>query len=665
MTKKFDFSGYATRNDVRCSDGRTIKSGAFKHQDGAKVPMVWNHRDDSPSNVLGHAILENRPEGVYAYGSFNQTQAGRDAHTAVLHGDVEALSIYANKLVERAKDVLHGNIREVSLVLAGANPGALIDNLVIQHSDGDEVVIEDEAIIYSDNAGIEMAVEVDETEEVIEHADGEDDPTVQDILETFSEEQMNVLNFLVGQALIQSDDSDDEEEVTEDTGSDVEHADGDISHSDNTNELADQEGTVMSHNVFEGTDSKRDNTRTLSHAEQKEIFEQGRKLGSMKEAVEAFSLKHGIDDIDILFPDAKSVTDTPDLINIRTEWVNAVMGNVRHTPFTKIKSLTADLTLDEARAKGYVKGNMKREEFFKVSKRTTTPQTVYKKQKLERDDVLDITDFDVVAWLKAEMRLKLDEEIARAILFGDGRSNADEDKIKEEHIRPIATDEELYVTTVYVNLDDNDSSPEEIIDSLVLNRRHYRGSGNPTFFTSETYLAKMLLIKDGMGRRIYPGVSDLAAAIRVREIVAVDGMDDSSDLVGILVNLADYNVGTDKGGQISMFDDFDIDYNQLKYLIEGRMSGALVKPKAAIVVRKVAGSATLVTPTAPTFEDNVVTVPTVTGVTYKNKLTNTTLTTASPVTLAEGDPLTVIATPTSGYYFATSADDEWYYEGTA
>ena len=423
--------------------------------------------------------------------------------------------------------------------------------------------------------------------------------------------------------------------------------------------------STIVHNIFDQTGGATKQLPSLTHADVESIFSNAKKLGSFREAVDAYALSHGIENIDVLFPDAQAVTNTPDFVKRRTEWVAAVISETKHTPFSRIKSLTADITLDEARARGYVKGNMKREEFFSVAKRVTTPQTIYKKQKLDRDDVVDITEFDVVVWLRAEMRVMLDEEIARAILIGDGRSNADDDKIKEDNVRPIATDNELYTTTVYVNLGDADSSSEEIVDALTLHRRHYRGSGNPTFFTSETYLAQMLLAKDDIGRRIYPTVNDLAAALRVSKIVAVEIMENQGDLVGILVNLADYTVGSDRGGAVSMFDDFDIDYNQLKYLIETRISGALTKPKSALVVRKTSASATLVTPTAPDFVEStgVVTVPTVTGVTYKNKLTNATLTTGSPTTLAAGDTLTVIAVPAStSYYFSTNADDEWYFE---
>ena len=685
---EFDCSGYATKNDRLCTDGRTIRAGAFKHQDGMKIPLLYQHGHNTPDNVLGHAILEDRPDGVYAYLRFNGTEAGKNAKIQVEHGDLTSLSIYANELVEKAKNVIHGKIRELSLVIAGANPGAFIDNVVLQHGDGEETILTDEMFIYM---GEPLTLAHSATEGVtvppITHAA---EPTINDIFETMNEEQKNVAFFMIGEALKHGEGTD---EVSSDA---ISHADGEKTVKDifdsmteeqqnvvyfmigealnseapatevkqsadlssNTTLKHDQEGTIVN-NIFETHGKTNTEAPVLSHSAIGEILQDAKSRGSIKDAVDAYALQHGIEDIDILFPDARAIASTPEFIKRRTEWVAAVMGGTNHTPFSRIKSLTADITLDEARAKGYIKGNLKKEEFFKVAKRTTGPQTVYKKQKLDRDDVLDITDFDVVAWLKGEMRLMLEEEIARAILMGDGRSNADDDKIIETNIRPIASDDELYQTTVYVNIDDSDSSAEEIIDALTLHRRHYRGSGNPTFFTSETILSKMLMIKDGMKRRIYSSVADLAVALRVREIVPVEAMEDSGDLIGIMVNLQDYTVGADKGGNVALFEDFDIDYNQQKYLIETRVSGALTKPKAAIIVRKVASNAVLVVPVAPNFTDNDVKVATTTGVVYKNKLTGTTLTTAAPVTLTADDTLTVIAVPASGYYFASNADDEW------
>jgi len=686
----FDCSGYATRNDRLCTDGRTILADAFKHQDGMKIPLLYQHGHNSPDNVLGHAILENRVDGVYAYLRFNSTEAGKKAKIQVEHGDLTSLSIYANELIERAKNVVHGKIRELSLVIAGANPGAFIDNVVLQHADGEETILTDEIFIYM---GEPLTLSHSSTEGVtVSPVANQAEPTINDVFETMNEEQKKTAYFMLGEALQHGNDTD---EVSSDV---VEHADGektvkdifdsmseeqqnvvyfmigealnsdapatDLKQSDEDSNSSstlqhDQEGTTV-HNLFENTKTDSKAGPVLSHSAIKEMMSSAVKLGSVREAVDAYVIQHGIEDIDILFPDARAIASTPEFIKRRTEWVAEVMGGTNHTPFSRIKSLTADITLEDARAKGYIKGNFKKEEFFKVSKRTTGPQTIYKKQKLDRDDVLDIVDFDVVAWLKGEMRLMLEEEIARAILMGDGRSNADEDKINELNIRPIASDDELYQTTVYVNIDDSDSSAEEIIDALTLHRRHYRGSGNPVFFTSETVLSKMLMIKDGMKRRVYASVQDLCVALRVSKIVPVEVMEEAGDLLGIMVNLQDYTVGADKGGNVAMFEDFDIDYNQQKYLIETRCSCALTKPKSAIIVRKVASNAVLVAPVAPTFADNDVTVATTTGVVYKNKLTGTTLTTAGPVTLGVDETLSVIAVPASGaYFFASNADDEW------
>ena len=668
---EYDFSGYATRHNIRCSDGRTIMPGAFEQQDGQTIPLVWLHGKNDPSNVLGHALLEHRDDGVYCYCKFNDTTNGQHAKRAVIHKDIRSLSIHANQLIEKNKDVIHGHLVEVSLVLAGANPGAFIDNVVIQHSDDTESVLEDEAVIYSGDE-IEHS-QPNEGEQVpyLKHKDPAE-RTFQDVIDTMTDEQREVLTELIAQAIeatsaehSESDDSDESDDETPD-----DEGESEVDHSnENNNDLQHQEGLQMTvHNIFEGDlKEKQGQTRELTHADVEDIFAEGRRLGSLKEAVEKFTLTHGIDNIDVLFPDAQSVTDTPDFKKRRTEWVADVISETRHTPFSRIKSVWADITLEEARARGYVKGRLKREEFFKVAKRVTTPQTIYKKQKLDRDDIIDITEFDVVVWLKAEMRVMLDEEIARAILFGDGRSNADDDKIKEDNVRPIATDDELFVTTVYVNIDDANSSPEELVDAAIQHRHHYRGSGNPTWYTSESMLSKMLLAKDTIGRRIYATEAELAAVLRVRKIVPVEIMENQGDLLAIMVNLADYTVGSDRGGAVSLFDDFDIDYNQFKYLIETRISGALTKMKSAIVFRKVGASAVLITPTAPTFNTTTftVTVPTVTGISYKNKLTNTTLTTGSPVTLSAGDSLNVIAIPASGYFFSTNADDEWYYSRPA
>ena len=692
-----DFSGYATKANLRCADGRTILPDAFKHMDGEKVPLVWQHSHNEPVNVLGHMLLEARDGDLYGHGFFNETDQGKNAKSLVQHGDITALSIYANRLNEEHKQVKHGQVREVSLVLSGANPGALIDNVNIAHGDGSITEVDGEAIIYT---GLTLT---HAEEEPMAHND-----TVKDVFDSMNEEQQDAVHFLLGEALAHAagdtDDNDDDKPagksesssddktvkeifdgMSEDEknvvyfmiGQAIEDAEKAAPASDKSDTKAppfikqsaiSSEGTSMAHNVFERDSlTATDTTPALSHADTQSIFEGAKKLHSLKESAEEYALEHGIGDIDILFPDAKSITSTPEFIQRRTEWVSEIMTGTRHTPFSRIKSQTANITLDEARAKGYVKGNLKKEEFFSVAKRVTTPQTIYKKQKLDRDDILDITDFDVVVWLKGEMRLMLEEEMARAVLLGDGRSVGDEDKIDETHIRPISKDDELYVTYVNVRMGGDGDSPEQIIDSLTMQRRHYRGSGNPTFFTSETVLAKLLLVKDSLGRRIYSTVNDLMAALRVSKIVPVEIMDEpSNDILGVMVNLTDYVIGADKGGEVALFDDFDIYYNQYKYLIETRVSGCLVRAKSALVVKAVSSSSTLVTPVAPIWddEDKTVTVPTTTGVIYKNKVTNATLTTASPVTLGEDEKLTVVAVPSSNtYHLASSANDEWYFNG--
>lgn len=690
-----DFSGWATKANLVCSDGRTIMPDAFKHQDQVIVPLVWAHTHDEPTNVLGHALLENRPEGVYCYGFFNDTQKGQDSKKLVQHGDINSLSIYANKLKEQAKKVFHGMIREVSLVLAGANDGAKIDYVNLAHSDGSVEPLLDEVIIYS-GLTLEHGLTEDnhEMEEDVEHADKADsEETVADVFNTLSDKQKDVVYYLIGQAAGAKSDSmkqsDKEDGLSHETIQEafasfdekqetvVYHmlsealklagSDDDSEEINHTAADADEkEGNTMKHNVFETGAAATSNGPSLSHDDVKAIFELAEEKGSLKKAALQYAtkeLKHGIDNISVLFPDARAVTNTPEFIKRRTEWVNDVLTGTKHVPWSRIKSLTADLTYDAARAKGYIKGNLKKEEFFAVAKRTTEPQTIYKKQALDRDDVVDITDFDVVVWLKAEMRLMLDEEIARAVLVGDGRSNADEDKIKEDHVRPIATDDDLFVTRLYVNIGDANSSPQEAIDSIVLNRRFYRGSGTPTFFTSETFLAQMLLIKDTTGRRIYNNVDDISAALRVRNIVTCEILDEpSNNVLGIMVNLQDYVIGSDKGGDVTLFDDFDIDYNKQKYLIETRISGALIRPKSALVVLKTASNATEVTPTAPTYNSgtHVITVPSVAGVVYKNADTGATLTAGAQSALTEGQIFNIVAVPAdSTKFFATDTQDEF------
>lgn len=654
-----DFSGYATKAGLKCSDGRTIMPGAFKHQDQTRVPLVWQHGHADPENILGHAVLENREDGVYAYGFFNESQ--RAVHTKGLlqHGDINMLSIWANELVERSGRVLHGAIREVSLVLSGANPGALIENVTIRHSNGDEDVVDDEAIIYT---GLEFELqhseEKEEKEEELEkeeepevvHADASsDEETIQDVYDSMTSKQKDVLHYMLGQAL--------------------ENIDGSAQQSnldDGSNET-DQEGSKMTRNVFEKSDEKDTSpvlSHSLTHADVKGIVADATKMGSLKDAVEAYALSHGIDNIDVLFPDAQAIDNVPEFFKRRTEWVSQVLGATRKSPFSRIKTLSADLTEDEARAKGYITGNLKREEFFGVSKRVTTPTTIYKKQKLDRDDIVDITDFDIVAWLKGEMRLMLDEEIARAVLIGDGRDVADVDKINEQNIRPIATDHELYTTVVTVNIDDTNSSVSEIVDALIMNRKYYKGSGLPTMYTTETIIARFMLLKDTVGRRIYKSLDELTAELRLAGVVAVEAMEDSPNIIAILVNPNDYVMGATSGGQVSLFDDFDIDYNQYKYLIETRLCGALVKLKSAQVVMKTGAANVLATPAEPGWNGSTtVTIPTVTGVVYKDGA-GVTLT-AGAKTVASGATLVVNATPAAGYYFATSEEDSWSFTNEA
>ena len=574
---KYDFSGWATKNNIKCSDGRTILRDAFKHNDGQTVPLVWNHQHNESANVLGHAVLENREEGVYAYCTFNDTEAGKNAKLLVEHGDVTALSIYANQLKQNGSNVMHGTIREVSLVLAGANPGAFIDS-IIRHGE----FCEDEAVIYTgENLSLEHA---DQKPSDKEDKAGEDDKgdgkvegnkqkTIKDVVDSMSEEQKNVLYALVGQAL-----------------EGKEMAQSAIEENNNIEDGGEQE---MKHNVFEGKET--DNKDVLSHDAMETILKDAKRYGSLKESFLAHAETYGIKEIEWLFPDAKNVNMPPDFIKRDDSYVQKVMRGVHHVPFSRIKSMHADITADQARAKGYIKGKLKKEEVFTLLKRTTSPTTIYKKQKLDRDDVIDITDFDVVAWLKMEMRMMLDEEIARAILVGDGRLSSDDDKINEMCIRPIATDADLYCVKAKVSVASaatEDEIAKAFIRTVIKSRKEYKGSGSPTLFTTEDILTNCLLLEDKNGRIIYDTVEKLATALRVKEIVTVEVMEgaktkvESQDkpLMALMVNLVDYYVGADKGGAVNMFDDFDIDYNQQKYLMETRCSGALVKPFSAIAV---------------------------------------------------------------------------------
>lgn len=581
-----DFSGWATRNDLKCSDGRVIRRDAFKHDDGIKVPLVWNHQHNDPRNVLGHAWLENRPEGVYTYGFFNDSESGEIGKILVKHGDICALSIYANQLQQRGCDVLHGEIREVSLVHAGANPGAFIDSMLKHGEDSD-----DEAIIYtgmplylshSDANKQEDKADDGEKKETSEKkdnpekkTDSDEEKTVADVINSMTEEQKNVMYAMIGQAMDDQGESDPESE-------------------DNNDDDSKGGTNTMKHNVFDKDDRQKENVLVhsdgseVSSEEISTIFGNIKRYGSLKDSV----LAHGIDNVDYLFPDAQTLANTPEFIQRDTGWVKKVMSGVHHTPFSRIKSIFADITEDDARAKGYFKGKLKKEEVFGLLKRTTTPTTVYKKQKMDRDDVVDITDFDVVAWLKSEMRMMLDEELARAYLIGDGRLASSDDKINEQNIRPILKDEELYTIQATVSVQSSateDDKAREFIRTAIKARKNYKGSGQPTLYTTEDILTDCLLLTDTTGRDLYTDVAQLAKKLRVKEIVTVPVMEgvngkNGGALMGIIVNLADYNVGADRGGAVNMFDDFDIDYNQQKYLIETRCSGALIKPYSAIAL---------------------------------------------------------------------------------
>jgi len=597
--KKYDFSGYATKVGLKCADGRTIMPNAFEDMDGAKVPLVYQHLHNDPKNVLGHAILENRADGVYSYCYLNNTESGKVAKDLVKHGDIDSLSIYANNLVQKGSNVVHGVIREVSLVISGANPGAYIDNLAFEHADG-SIVKDDEEAIISIGALVHDAIdmpdedekEIDLTEDELEHA-AKDQKTVAEVFETLNEDQKLVVYTLIAQAL----------EVNE---KDLKHSniEGDDAMKRNIFEQNDQNithGNLTREKLREIFNDARQSQSTLKnaflahgYASIRDAFEDYEHQGD----VLAHAGTYGIDDIGYLFPDARTITNTPTFIKRDTEWVSKVFGAAKHVPFSRIKTVLADITAEEARARGYVTGNEKIDEVFTLLKRTTDPQTIYKKQKLDRDDIIDITDFDVIVWLRAEMRMMLEEEIARAQLVGDGRLSSSDDKIKEDKIRPIATDDPIY--TVEVQIPAN-ATTAQMIDQIILGRKKYKGTGVPTFFTTPDVNGDMLLLKDLNGRRLYNTEADLAAGIRAKEIVEVPVMENkvvvlkpataSEDglqkrLIGISVNMNDYSLGADKGGSVTMFDDFDIDFNQYKYLIETRCSGALTMPHSAIAYWK-------------------------------------------------------------------------------
>ena len=594
----YDFSGWATKNDIKCADGRTIRRNAFLGNNHKKVPLVWNHDHDNPESVLGHAYLENRPEGVYAYCSLNDTDKAKTVKEIIKHGDIESFSIYANKLKHgKDREVLHGDIKELSLVLAGANPGALIDYPLIAHGE-DYDYTDEEAYIYPDinefsfeHGDIDWDEDSAKTEDetAMKHAEPEekkedtkvantndDERTIGDVLETLNDEQREVVNFLISKAVEEAQGGEEDEEYDEE--------EEEVKHSAFDNEYYDEDDY-------------------LTQEEIDEVFADAKRMGSLKEAVLAHSIdttgmdvavgtqEYGFNDVDMLLPEYKSLNTPPEWIKRNTEWVTAVIGGASKTPFSRIKSLYANITEDDARARGYMKGGLKKEEVFTTLKRVTGPCTIYKKQKLDRDDILDITDFDIVPWIKAEMEVMLDEELARAILISDGRDPLSEDKVKEDCIRPIAKDVPLFNIQVQVDVAADATGSEKadaVIEGILRARKDYKGSGNPTFFTTEDWVTEMLLLKDGIGHRLYKTVDELTTALRVSKIVTVEVMEgqkvNSRDLVGIIVNMKDYNLGNDPKADKGIFDDFDIDYNQYKYLIETRRSGALVRPKSAMTV---------------------------------------------------------------------------------
>lgn len=657
---KADFSGYATKTGLRCSDGRTIMQDAFVGNNGETVPLVWQHAHNDPTNVLGHAVLENREDGVYAYGYFNDTKSGKNAKSLVRHGDVTAMSIYANNLVERQKNVIHGAIREVSLVLSGANPGALIDNVNLRHSDGGVEVLDSEAVIYT---GLTLTHSDDEDSETKEGESNvttpnnsndtndtsksnssSDEKTVKDVFDALTEEQKNVVYFMIGAALEDAEGGSDDDDSDDDSD--------ELEQFNNTPYITHQEAFNMSRNVFEmangntqGADSK-----SLSHSELDTVLSHAQRHGSLKDAFLEHAGEYGIENIDYLFPDAKNITEKPEFIARRMEWVQGVLNGAKKSPFSRVKTVFADITADEARAKGYVKGNLKKEEVIKLLKRKTTPTTIYKKQKLDRDDIVDITDLDVIAWIKAEMRLMLDEEIARAVLIGDGRSVIDEDKIDEDSLRPIAHDDDMYAHQVTLP---SNISTVDLIEQIVRARSNYRGSGQPVMYTTLPFLTDMLLLKDKLGRRIYNSDEELAKAFMVSKIETVEAMESEPEVAAILVNLNDYTIGADSGGKISMFDDFDIDYNQRKYLIETRISGALTKPKSAVVIRRAEGE--LATPSSPSFDGstNTITFPNIEGVVY----------TIEGIEVSGSEVISstteVNAEPAEGYTFPNNTTTHW------
>ena len=624
----FDFSGYATKNDLKCADGRTIRKDAFKDCDGEQVPLVWGHKHGKPGDVLGHAILENRDDGVYTYGVFNDTESGKNAKELVRHGDVKALSIYANQLVQKGGDVLHGMIREVSLCLAGANPGAKIENLSFEHAaeddsddfealifNGANITLEhstddrlmqqqillDQKNAYLNQQYAEVMAKQNQLDQMLQHAADSkteentmangDTRTVKDVFDGMSEEEKNVVYYMIGQALEQNGNAEEEPEVAHNV----------FENDNNTNSLMhDAMNNVLADAIKNKSDSLKLayeqslESGELAHA----VDTTGMEVPTVSNATYKTTVGYGINGVEFLFPEARALNDTPEFIKRDTDWVDVVLAGVKKNPFSRIKTIFANITEDEARAKGYIKRNQKKDEFFSLMKRVTTPTTIYKKQKFDRDDIIDITDMNVVAWIKTEMRMMLNEELARAILIGDGRSVSSDDKINEQNIRPIVSDANIFTVKVEVapGTDDEDTA-KKAIKALLHARKEYKGTGNPTFFTTEDWLTTALLAEDQIGRRLYNTEAELASTMRVRKIVPVpvlEGYTDANgrELIGIMVNLTDYVVGTDKGGEINMFDDFDIDFNRYKYLIETRCSGSLVRPYSAVALYKADSSTT-------------------------------------------------------------------------
>ena len=629
MSKKYtgyDFCGWATRNDIRCTDGRTIRQNAFAHQDGMKVPIVWGHDHDSPDKVIGHGFLENRKEGVYIYGYLNNGSLGRAAKEDIDHGDITNLSIWANQLKQNGGDVVHGSIKEVSLVLSGANMGATIEYPIVAHGDDDYsedyseayIYLGDEYVIKHSDDEDKDSTEEKTAEEPVKHEDEKGDKmaekTVKDLFEEamskLTEDEQNSIYYVIGAA---SSKKNDETDDTDDSEND------EIKHSD-------EGDNEMKFNAFDMQKTGGAPAGYISHDDMKTILKDAKTCGSLKEAVEKHMdngvlahadgddpapARYGVEPIDYLFPEFRNLNTPPEFIQRDMGWVDEVMGAVHKTPFSRIKSMYANITEDEARALGYIKGHYKKEEVFTLLKRTTTPTTVYKKQKFDRDDLVDITDFDMIAWIKREMRMMLNEELARAYLIGDGRLSSSDDKISETNIRPIMTDDDLFSMKVKVTPaagSTDEQKAKATIKAIIKARKNYKGSGNPVFYTTEDVLTDMLLIEDSTGRLIYDSVTKLASVLRVSKIVTVPVMEgvtgpQGGPLLGIIVNLKDYNVGADKGGEVNMFDDFDIDYNQQKYLIETRCSACLIKPFSAVVVEMSGAGSTTTTYTAAEPED--------------------------------------------------------------